>query len=93
MIGELAELERGYQFRLPNGYIHMVQVYLIGACCNKPAQALLQCISEPAAAFGCGRCEVEGDFRFYNAYTVSIEKHRQQDEVKTLTLHLFEVIT
>ena len=93
LIDELAELEHGHQFRLPDGNIHMVQVYLIGACCDKPAQALLQCISEPAAAFGCGRCEVEGDFRFYNAYTLSIEKHRQQNEVKTLTLHLFEVIT
>lgn len=65
LIDELVQLEHGYRFRLSNGSMHMIKVYLIAACCDKPAQALLQCISEPIAAFGCGRCEVEGDFLFY----------------------------
>ena len=63
-IDELLRLERGYRFRLADGNIHTIHVYLIGACCDKPAQAALQCIAEPAGSFGCGRCEVEGDFCF-----------------------------
>ncbi|CAF4957099.1 unnamed protein product, partial [Rotaria sp. Silwood1] len=59
-IDELIHLENGHPFHLSDGNIHILHVYLIGACCDKPAQALSQCISEPTAAFGCGRCEVEG---------------------------------
>ncbi|CAF1341599.1 unnamed protein product [Rotaria sp. Silwood1] len=61
-IDELIHLENGHPFHLSDGNIHILHVYLIGACCDKPAQALSQCISEPTAAFGCGRCEVEGNF-------------------------------
>ena len=60
LIDELLELEKGYYFVFSGGIYYLVNVYLIGACCDKPAQALAQCISEPIAAFGCGRCEVEG---------------------------------
>ncbi|CAF4466881.1 unnamed protein product, partial [Rotaria sp. Silwood2] len=59
VIDELIHLESGHPFHLSDGNIHILHVYLIGACCDKPAQALSQCISEPTAAFGCGRCEVE----------------------------------
>ncbi|CAF4182121.1 unnamed protein product, partial [Rotaria magnacalcarata] len=59
-IDELLYLESGYIFDFHDGTTDKVQVYLIGACCDKPAQAILQCISEPTAAFGCGRCEVSG---------------------------------
>jgi hypothetical protein len=37
-----------------------LKVFLIASCCDKPAQALIQRIPEPIAAFGCGRCEVQG---------------------------------
>ena len=59
-IDELLDLEQGYPFLTSTGYYQVIRVYLIAACCDKPAQALTQCISEPIAAFGCGRCEVEG---------------------------------
>jgi hypothetical protein len=65
IVQELEELEKGVEFQLfsPNdGFKYArVKVFLIAACCDKPAQALLQNIPEPIAAFGCGRCEIGGD--------------------------------
>ena len=59
---ELLTLEQGEIFELHDEDDSSIAacVFLIGACCDKPAQTLLQCLSEPNAAFGCGRCEVEG---------------------------------
>jgi thioredoxin reductase len=65
IVEELRELEQGYVFvdyrKLPNDQNTVIKVFLIGACCDKPAQALVQNIAEPIAAFGCGRCEIEGE--------------------------------
>ena len=47
-------------FSLSDGQIVKTSVYLIAACCDKPAQSIIQCMAEPIAAFGCGRCEIEG---------------------------------
>ena len=60
MIDELIDLEKGYLFASSDNSYYMKYVYLIAACCDKPAQALVQCIPEPIAAFGCGQCEVSG---------------------------------
>ncbi len=60
LINELLVLERGHIFHFLNRNIQIVHVYLIAGCFDKPAQAIVQCISEPHAAFGCGRCEIEG---------------------------------
>ena len=71
LIDELLNLEQGHRFALSDGNYHAVHVYLIAACCDKPAQVLVQCIPEPIAAFGCGRCEVEGErFLFHPRFTV-----------------------
>ena len=61
LIDELLDLEKGYVFASADGNYYAVHVYLIAACCDKPAQALVQCIPEPIASFGCGQCEVEGE--------------------------------
>ena len=61
IIDELLYLASGHSFTLSEDRDAVIQVYLIAACCDKPAQAILQCISEPIAAYGCGRCEVEGE--------------------------------
>jgi hypothetical protein len=60
-IDELLDREKGYLFASADGNYYPIHVYLIAACCDKPAQALVQCIPEPIAAFGCGYCEVEGE--------------------------------
>ena len=60
LIDELLRLERGHSFTLSEDRDEVIQVYMIAACCDKPAQAIVQCISEPIAAYGCGRCEIEG---------------------------------
>lgn len=63
---ELLYLESGEGFFIPSvssnasNQLTIIRAYLIGACCDKPAQALVQNIPEPTAAFGCGRCELEG---------------------------------
>ncbi|CAF1484868.1 unnamed protein product [Adineta steineri] len=62
LIDELISLEEGVKFKLydANDTSIFTRIFLVGACCDKPAQALLQYVPEPIAAFGCGRCEVEG---------------------------------
>ena len=61
LIDELLSLEHGHAFTLFDDHIEVLEVYLIAACCDKPAQAVVQCISEPIAVYGCGRCEISGD--------------------------------
>ncbi|CAF3993860.1 unnamed protein product [Rotaria magnacalcarata] len=63
VVEQLSLLEHGYPFfdyqnseRLQNT---IIKVFLIAACCDKSAQALVQNIAEPIAAFGCGRCELD----------------------------------
>ena len=66
VVAELMRSERGDDFcllsqsTLTAHVVERIRVYLIGACCDKPAQALIQNVPEPIAAFGCGRYEVEG---------------------------------
>lgn len=60
VIDELIRLENGHTFHLFDGTVHIIHVYLVCGACDKPAQALAQCIAEPIAAFGCSRCEIEG---------------------------------
>ena len=65
VVNELTRLENGAAFYIPsdaslsNHESIRIRVYLIGACCDKPAQASVQNIPEPIAAFCCGRCEIE----------------------------------
>lgn len=64
-VDELIKLEKGTFVELNiegEQVTKNIKVFLIGACCDKPAQCLLQGVSEPIGAFGCGRCEIEGDF-------------------------------
>lgn len=63
LIDELRYLENGHVFTYDDQNVN-VSVYLIAACCDKPAQAIVQCIAEPIAPHGCGRCEIEGDAIF-----------------------------
>ncbi|CAF2146016.1 unnamed protein product [Rotaria magnacalcarata] len=63
IIVQLKELEKGYHFkcRLSAEYVtRFFEVFLICACMDKPAQALVQNLPEPTAKFGCGRCEIRG---------------------------------
>jgi hypothetical protein len=65
IVSELQELEQGQLFKLyspeHDDHSQFIKVFLIGACCDKPAQCLIQCLPEPTAFFGCGRCEIEGE--------------------------------
>ena len=67
VVTELMRLERGEDFCLlshstsSSNVMTRIRVFLIGACCDQPAQALIQNVSEPIAAFGCGRYEIEGE--------------------------------
>ncbi|CAF4188742.1 unnamed protein product [Rotaria magnacalcarata] len=61
IIVQLKELEKGSYFecRSDVGYVsRFLKVFLICACMDKPAQALVQNLPEPTAKFGCGRCEI-----------------------------------
>ncbi|CAF2083284.1 unnamed protein product [Rotaria magnacalcarata] len=66
IVDELKCLEAGRMFQLrtadgENMKEIFVKVFLITSCCDKPAQCLVQCLPEPTARFGCGRCEIKGD--------------------------------
>ncbi len=69
IVDELLLLEKGQSFEV-NGLnaksYKYLKCFLIASCCDKPAQSLVQGISEPTGAFGCGRCELEGRIRFDN---------------------------
>ncbi|CAF5002379.1 unnamed protein product, partial [Rotaria sp. Silwood1] len=63
IILQLKQLEKGSYFECCSdaGYIsRFLKVFLICACMDKPAQALVQNLPEPTAKFGCGRCEIRG---------------------------------
>lgn len=60
---ELTELEQGfyYECRLNSTWtLQFLKVFVICACLDKPAQALVQNLAEPIAKYGCGRCEIRG---------------------------------
>lgn len=65
IVSELQDLEKGNLFEVysPEHAHHakFIKVFLIAACCDKPAQCLVQCLPEPTAFFGCGHCELEGE--------------------------------
>lgn len=69
---ELQELEKGHVFELYSSDqdydSKTIKVFLIAACCDKPAQCLIQCLADPTAFFGCGHCEIEGELNIpYNS--------------------------
>lgn len=64
IVKQLKHLEKGYHFEYPtaSGYVtRLLKVFLICACMDKPAQAIVQNLPEPTAKFGCGRCEIRGE--------------------------------
>ncbi|CAF4767110.1 unnamed protein product, partial [Rotaria sp. Silwood2] len=64
IVKELVVLEQGESFEVKsfgeNSSTHL-KIFLIASCCDKPAQSLVQGISESIGAFGCGRCDLEGE--------------------------------
>lgn len=64
IVAQLKALEQGdlyelYSLEHENCY-ERLKVFLIAACCDKPAQCLIQCLADPTGYFGCGHCEIEG---------------------------------
>ena len=77
VVVQLKELEKGCYFecRSASGYVtRLLKVFLICACMDKPAQALVQNLPEPTAKFGCGRCEIRGKICVF-FWTVCINKN------------------
>jgi hypothetical protein len=64
IVQELKQLEYGRFFDLTssNNNLEPLRIFLIGACLDKPAQAIVQNLAEPIGLFGCGRCELAGEF-------------------------------
>lgn len=71
IVKELQELEKGQLFEVKNSTLNELtffKVFLICCCADKPAQSLIQGISEPTGAYGCGRCELQGKFWTSSSY-------------------------
>jgi hypothetical protein len=65
IVEQLKELEKGFLFECRSNtghYTQYLKVFLICSCLDKPAQALVQNLPEPTAQYGCGRCEIRGDY-------------------------------
>ncbi|CAF1456803.1 unnamed protein product, partial [Didymodactylos carnosus] len=60
---ELKTLEQPTPYSLAsyNGTCVPLSSYLIALTCDKPAQSLIQNLSEFNGPFGCGKCELEGE--------------------------------
>ena len=60
IINELLSLENGCHFETSDGIYLFFKVFLIAGSLDKPAQALVQNLSESNGAFGCGKCLIKG---------------------------------
>ena len=69
IIEELLILEQGKAFEIKgsddNSFVYL-KAFLIAYCSDKPAQSLVQGISELIGAFACGRYEIEGKIYLLN---------------------------
>ncbi|CAF5100421.1 unnamed protein product [Rotaria sp. Silwood1] len=63
IVQELQQLEYGRYFNLKalNNNLEPLRIFLLAACLDKPAQAIVQNLGEPIGAYGCGRCELVGE--------------------------------
>ena len=59
---QLLENENPFIIKALGNQTMKLKVFAIGATCDKPAQAIVQNIPEPIGKFGCGRCEIPGNF-------------------------------
>lgn len=73
LVHQLKHLENGMIVRLGSQNEEFVRFFLISACCDKPAQALVQNIAEPIGASGCGRCTIKGKQRLIQ-YAILTQK-------------------
>ena len=75
---ELTDLEEQHLYIVRSrGNIMMnLKVFVIGATCDKPAQALVQNTAEPIGKYGCGRCEIPGKTttRFLKNFDTNVTK-------------------
>ena len=75
IVKDLKILEGGRRFRLYSSEDEqdgeLLKIFLIGSCCDKPAQCLIQCLPEPTGFFGCGFCEIQGQLFVASRVTVS----------------------
>ncbi|CAF1432883.1 unnamed protein product, partial [Rotaria sordida] len=93
MVDELLLLEKGVFLEvkyLNYNVTKFLKCFLIASCCDKPAQSLVQGISEPTGAFGCGACELKGATVVINARSKKkirvfplIPEHQQQPRLRT----------
>ena len=63
VVQELKKLEQGryFEIKASNNRIEPLRIFLLAACLDKPAQAIVQNLNQPIAVYGCGRCELAGE--------------------------------
>ncbi|CAF4053365.1 unnamed protein product [Rotaria sp. Silwood2] len=63
IVQELQQLEyrRYFNLKALNNKLELLRIFLLAACLDKPAQAIVQNLGEPIGAYGCGRCELAGE--------------------------------
>ena len=73
IVHELKQLEYGRFVQLTQAHNNFepLRIFLLAACLDKPAQALVQNLNEPIAAYGCGRCELAGKFFLFYSICIS----------------------
>ncbi|CAF1058637.1 unnamed protein product, partial [Didymodactylos carnosus] len=58
---QLQALECTNEYTLHNGDSIQLKTFLLGVSCDKPAQSLIQNLTEYNGAFGCGKCHLQGE--------------------------------
>lgn len=60
IVERLKQLQNPHIYQLSIDNFEVLRVYLIGLCNDKPANSLVQNLSEPNSLFGCSKCEIPG---------------------------------
>ncbi|CAF4181116.1 unnamed protein product [Rotaria magnacalcarata] len=98
IVNELKCLEVGRKFQLRStdgeGVEEaFIKIFLVSSCCDKPAQCLVQCLAQPTAKFGCGKCAIRGEtveteggghvisFIINASETINLRSNDQYDEL------------
>lgn len=70
IVNELLILQNEHCFKDCNEHIEFHKIFLLGACMDKPAQAVVQYIGEPNGGYGCGKCLLKGINKFLIHYSI-----------------------
>lgn len=77
IVHRLKDLQAPRLYCISSTDVQLLRIYLIGISNDKPANSLVQNLSEPNAQYGCSKCEIAGDVDAFLSFCFSC--HTQID--------------